>query len=363
MASHSPIGLDLGSTTISAVQCRAGKVVRWCRFPRADLGAQPPAESGPAPRELSVPQAAVLAALLHRRGFVGRSVVVAAPPARQIVLPMQLPARTSGAPVEEIALCQLAEAARCDAAQLEHDWWVIPAARSAQPARPGSEATFAMGVGARRADVEALIDPIEAAGLEVLAVDVKSAALLRACRESLGPATGVTAILNLGDSGLGLVMVCASTVVYERGLPDLGLSALERAVVAGIGVEPDVARHVIIGSGLENNDPSAGERWTLLPQARQMMLAHVAAMAEETRVALEYAQSRFGGQVAPVVLAIGPGSTVPGLLRALAEQIGNIVITPRLAAPPGAPVLALAGARGLALHPAGPRAHAIKEAA
>ncbi len=352
----SPIGIDLGSRFIRAAQCAGGRLVCSCRIPRADLGTPGPG------RELSAEQAQTLAEILYRRGMRGSRVVVAAPAPRQFTLPMQLPPRSSGAPLDAIARSQLAEAARCDGDLLEMAWWHLPAASAAKP----QDATWAMSVGARRNDVESLIAPFEAAGLLVLAVDVKAAAVLRACREHLGPATAVTAIVDFGHAGVGMSMVHKGVIVYERLLAEAGLSAVERTLSTELGIEPDVAQHVITGAGLS---AAAGEAasWTLLPQARELMRAHLEHTAAEIKIALDYAVGRYGGPSAPapVLLVTGVGAGAPGFAEEIGRRLG---IETHIGAPPGSDPTdsespALCGAAGLALHPIRQLASAPSEVA
>ena len=94
----SPIGLDIGAAEIRAVQlCRqtAGNaVVCSAVFPRQT-------EPGPS-RPLEPREAAWIAGVLHRRGFVGNRVSVFAPHGSCSSQIVDLPDRDSGAPADII---------------------------------------------------------------------------------------------------------------------------------------------------------------------------------------------------------------------------------------------------------------------
>ena len=366
----SPIGLDLGTREIIAVQSRAGAIIARCAIPRVDLdrsGGDEPASTAPATddRALSFVAAGTLAAILHRRGFIGQRVVLSAPPGRRVVMPLQMPPRSSQAPLDEIARGQLAEAARCGPDEIEGAWWALPVVGVAPAPPTGKEPTHALGVAMSRHDVESVIEPLEAAGFEVCAMDVKSLALVRALERQVAGGAGkarVMAIVNFGYGGAGVIMVHRGRVVYERDLPGVGLDFTESALTGAIGVEADVAHHVVMGAGVTRPEAigSVGARpWALLPQAQEIIQSHVRAVASEVQKALDYALARFGkpgtGGPESAVMVVGAGASVPGLPELLGrEACGEAGIVPgcgtdRTVADRVWP--SLIGALGLSMHP------------
>src|SRR3954451_23592560 len=98
---RSPIGLDLGGRTIKAVQlvCAQGK---WCLHAAVAL-------PQPEVNQPVVPQTArYVREALFRHGFVGNRIVLAAPATQLEMDVLELPPRSSGAPVEQIARSELA---------------------------------------------------------------------------------------------------------------------------------------------------------------------------------------------------------------------------------------------------------------
>src|SRR5687768_647843 len=118
---RSPIGIDVGSRAVKAVQlergCRGGgwRVAAAAAVPRlpADryqagapaTSAAAPADAAPADQALAAvtaPSAGELNRLydtLERQGFSGRQVVLAVPDARLLTSVLEVPARTGQAPV------------------------------------------------------------------------------------------------------------------------------------------------------------------------------------------------------------------------------------------------------------------------
>src|SRR5262245_41350251 len=102
--SRTPIGIDLGGYSMKAVQLdrsRGG----W-RVHAAVILALP-APNHP----LDANTVRMLRDTLHRQGFASDRVVLAAPAAQLEVDVLEIPPRTSGAPVEQIARLELARSA------------------------------------------------------------------------------------------------------------------------------------------------------------------------------------------------------------------------------------------------------------
>ena len=369
---YSPIGLDLGTREIIAVQSRGGTISARCAIPRVDLersddGATVATTRGPGDRSLSLAAAGALAAILHRRGFIGQRVVLSAPPGRRVVMPLQMPPRASQAPLDEIARGQLAEAARCGPEEIEGAWWALPVGGGAGALPTGKEPTHALGVAMSRNDVESLIEPLEGAGLEVSAIDVKSLALVRALEREVSGGGGagrarVMAIVNYGYGGAGVIMVNRGRVVYERDLPGVGLAFTEATLTEAIGVEADVAHHVVMGAGVTEPEAvgsACARPWSLLPQAQEIMQGHVREVATEVEKALDYALARFGkagtGGAESSVMVVGAGASVPGLPELLGrEASGEPGIVPGCGTAGGLTDRVwprLIGALGLSMHP------------
>src|SRR5690606_26804280 len=121
----SPIGIDVGARSIKAAQLgRAGRA--WGVRTLARLTRSTPGLPGAA-------EAVRLADSLGRLGFQGRRVVLAVPEDRLLTSVFELPPRSSGAPLEQMAIMELARSVRRDARSLEAACWEVPA-----PTRAGA---------------------------------------------------------------------------------------------------------------------------------------------------------------------------------------------------------------------------------
>jgi Tfp pilus assembly PilM family ATPase len=207
---RSPIGIDVGARAVKAVQLRAvaghrWAVAAWACIPRAladnAVNGAPQAASVTAP--LSAAEVRRLHDVLDRQGFRGRDVVLAVPSSRLMSASLDLPPRSSGAPVDSIARAEFARAHKLplDPPNFEFEHWELPA-----PARAGRTAQ-ALAVGCTHADADAVIQPFEDDGLDVLAFDAEAWALARACAPLAAPPGRITALLDLGWNGCRLVVV------------------------------------------------------------------------------------------------------------------------------------------------------------
>lgn len=303
-----PIGLELGSRWVKAVQLRGGRG-RWAiaaaaRFERpAGAKAVPDAD-----------EAERLASVLDRQGFAGRRVTIVMPAALESAAPVQLPARGSGAPLDEIAAAQLAESARCEPADLCCAWW--------PRGEPAADGTIpAMAVGVRERDADALADALEAGGLEVGAIDARGVALARACAGCVGDPNAVTAVVSVGHSAALVVALHAGRPIFERVLPESGTRELVERIVKHARVDPDVAFYALSrpASGDAGRDPQGADA---LQAVREAAEAHAEALAREVSVSMSYALSTVPGGAAGVVLLAGDAAEYPLFAAALVAAAG-----------------------------------------
>lgn len=305
---HSPIGLDIGARCVHAAQLRrsrSGPVSSaWTTLPRPVPGAS-----------MTPEEARRIAGTLDRLGFAGRTVVLSIPEDRTIAASLELPPRSSSAPLEAIARQELARAARCEPAELEMAWWELPGAGRA------GEPTHALAVGCRHAESEPFVAALDDAGLDVASIDAPLTALARAAAPSAGPPPQLTAVLDLGWHAGRLLLLHGALPVYQRSALELGLSRLcdELSRRPAAAIEPEQAELIVRRVGCA----AAAQSDEALPQdadarARCVSLADEA--AEQVRLAFAYAQRRFDAQPAGVLLA-GGGAAVPGMPERIAHRL------------------------------------------
>lgn len=338
----SPIGVDVGAGAIKAMQLGAG--MRALVMPRASERVEPDIDR--------------LCEALWRRGFSGREVVVSVPSPWVRSAMLELPPRSSGAPLDQIVRSELARVHRAEPASMEVAWWEIPAGARAGGA---AETMSAMAVGAAGAEVERLVRAFEAADFDVVRVDVHPWAMLRAVAAAGLASTTVTVMLDLGWSAARLSLVHGAAgrgvIAYERELPEVGAARLASEVERRTSLAPEVIRAELFGlaptSGSERLD-------ALRREAASCAMDLAQGLAEEAAVSLAYAAHRYpaltsAGAIAGARLVLsGAGAMLPHVAQGLAEKIPGVEVltmTPA-AALVGAPDdPRLVGALGLSLAP------------
>lgn len=339
----SPIGIDLGSRAIKAVQMRFG----GGREPMVIASAALLRKDSEAP--IAIEDITRLAQVLSRRGFRGSDVVLAAPANRLESDMLELPARASGAPVDELASAEIARSAKLDAGAYEAACWDVPVARSGAGA-----GTSVLAVALRHEDAEALIAPFDLAGLKVRAIEPASCALARALEYSAkksGDGAGanersIVALLDLGWHAGTVNLISDGQVLYQRALFECGVGPLYRQLAEKHGLDEEAADVVLC-------DTSAPEAAGAVVSS--LIQAFVAQVAEEVSASLAFARHRYSGRKVNQAVLVGGGSKIRGLAGAMAGAIELPVEV--LGAPDGAGAGAgdgewaqLALAVGLALH-------------
>lgn len=350
----SPIGLDIGSQAIRAVQVT--------RSPRAQVRVQAVLD---APRskpgaELDGAECARIAALLDRRGFRGNRVVVCAPARETVSAHLDLPARGAGVPLEQLARMEMARAGKSDPASFEMAVWDVPA-----PAR-AVQGTHMLAVACPRDRIREILEALQSGGLEAIAMDARSLAQVRAVGASgFGGHGGAAAILEFGwTSGL-LTLVTAGVVVYKRSLAEAGLSRLHAALCEKLRIDPAVGAHLIRGVELRATPGERRRTLEAMGRAARSVAEFVDALVGEIQLSLSYVSHRYGsvatgpdGMVAKLLLA-GGSAGMPGLAERMAfgleMQVQPITPADVVAVRPGllqqASTPALITALGLAMHP------------
>jgi Tfp pilus assembly PilM family ATPase len=342
----SPIGLDIGQRTLAAAQL-APTHRGWRLQAAAILDRRADAPPVLEPRE-----AFRIAQVLQRQGFTGRDVVAAVPEQRLAASMLELPPRSSGAPLSQLARMEMSRAHRLNAADFEMACWDVPG-----PAR-AAEGTHMMAVACRHNDADELIDGIESAGLRLLALDVRSWAIARACRPVLENDGSVAAILDLTDSAAILTIVNRSAPAYERLLTEGSLQHLRTTIRERLGIDAELADHIFGGLRL---DPDGSDRGPGAGDAAAILAEHLDNLAAELRTALTYAEHRFDADI-PRVHIQGAGAAISGIEPRLTSLLGtsaralrpaDVLEISAPAAPAAAGSSALLVAIGLAMHGGG----------
>ncbi|MCY2930987.1 MAG: hypothetical protein NTV86_16165 [Planctomycetota bacterium] len=289
------IGLDYGSRRFKAAQLSAAGG-RWridavAEMPRATTSAVPE------PGELKQ-----LADLLGHSGFKGHSLVVAVPETKVMSGVLELPPRTSGAPLDVLARTELARMHKRSPESFEMTCWDLPA-----PAR-AANSTFVMAAGLVHTDAAALMDAFEGQGFDVECLTTHAAAVTAACGPLLAKPGGLAAILDLGWVSARVLLMHQTVVVYERALGEFGLAGLAGRLGGAPGAEGRLWAEGVSGK----------------PDVSTPVKTHFQRLAGELRIALSYLANQYSDAELAGLYLTGGGAGLPGLC----ELLGGILDVP-----------------------------------
>ena len=293
-----PIGVDIGGRRIKAVQLR-GNPGRWSISAAGCIMRENP--GGPVEQS----DIAQLCELLAGDSFQGRRVVLAVPFSHLLTGIMELPPRSSGAPLDQLARAELSRMNHCEPNSFEMACWDLPA-----PARAGT-ATYVMAAGFSHEQADELVDVVEAGGLDVCALDIHASAVSRACSPLLEGVTGIAAILDLGWDHADLVLLYQDVVVYERKLVKCGIGSVIDSLGRELKLHHEKAEHLVRDVGL--SPQCAGVTPVFCQAVNQAVNAFCEALVEEMRIPLSYLSNQYPDAPPETLLMIGGGGVIPGV--------------------------------------------------
>lgn len=302
----SPIGVDVGSAWIKAAQVsqtrRGWRLHAGAAFPRLEPGVEPGA-----------PEFARLAEVLDRAGFEGQEVVIGAPRAILHTAVLDLPPRTSGAPIEQICQAEVVRMFRLPADAFEMFAWEMPSAS------PRIKSTQMLASAVECDEAEALVGACEGAGLQVVAIDLGSEATSRACRSLCQEGPDLTVLLDLGSAGVEMFVYREGDCVYQRWLEGIGTGAIVATLVTRLRIPSPGAELLVRRLGLyQATDVEADP--VLASGAAQIMREHTEGLIGAVLSSASYALDRFPGEVVGRLKLVGAGAGMAGL----AEYLGDV---------------------------------------
>ncbi len=312
------IGIDAGSASIKAIQVElaasgTGKVVAALSRPRA--------ASGP----LSADEALGLAEALRGVGFVGEDCVLAASPADAVLGTIELPPRSSNAPLDQLARMEMARNAKLAPDAFELAWWELP-----HGVRAG-RGTHAMAAAVPHNKSDVILDAVESAGLDPVSLDLEPAAMARACVTASAPA-GITAILDLGAGPATLNFVHQGTLTFNRRMPEVVVGLLSAEFAKRLAIEPDVAEFLLteVGVGAGTATTGDGEPVELPDEGRRLLNGFVDTLTKELSLSFDYAGHLYPDAPVSRLLLVGGGAAIGGLADRLT---GALSVQARRVAP------------------------------
>lgn len=328
-----PIGLDIGTRAIKAVQVD-GSTTRWAVIPRlTESDAIAPVDWQKLKR------------ILHRRGFEGNAVVIAAPAGRLQTEMLQLPPRSSGAPVDKLAAAELSRMAKIEAGTFELACWEIPTT-----SRGGAPSSLAMAL--RHSDANTITKSTDSAELTLNAIDTPACAVSRALSQELTP-DSVTAVLDVGWSSTNITVLHGSTVIGFRHIADNGLALLHRTIMADYSLGTEEAERVMLEVGVSNSATNSESTITIpaniATRIRDMIVGQMYGLVSELDASLSFASHQYPNCSKRQLLLIGGGAMLDGSAKFWATRVNCEVRVPRMNTADGYPINCVIAA-GLALN-------------
>ncbi|HYE62595.1 MAG TPA: pilus assembly protein PilM [Phycisphaerales bacterium] len=257
---------------------------------------------------LTKDEAATLAGVFDRAGFREQRIVLV--PAREMLVmeTLELPPRSSGAPLEQLARVELARSHRWDPASFEVGLWELPT-----PGR-GGELSHMFAAALPFARSEPMLDACDNAGLRVHAIDVPANALARA----FGP-TAPDAMLDIGWSGAMLCVMHAGVVVYERTIDEGGLQQLIEPAAKRLDIQREAVESLLLARGADS---------TLSAEVRGPVTEYLDVLTSEVQRSLAYMAHRYLGWQFRTLGVSGEGAALLGLRERLTAALGIEVTAP-----------------------------------
>lgn len=319
--SRTAIGLDIGSRHVKAVQLeRAHGRLPW----RLAAGACFPRQAPAVP--IQADELRKIASVLDRRGFRGNGVIVPVPAEKLIGGVLDVPSRTAAVPIEQIARMELARTSRCAPDSFEMGFWDLPSSSRA------NRKPQVMAVGCAHHEADTLIETFSAGGLDVVALDVRSSALVRAAAPLCCGDQTLFAILDLGWGSAMMALTFAGAVVFTRTLPDAGTRTLHESLRSRLGLDADVVDYFLNEPGVAAGGPSNGES-DLPAEAKNLLTAYVDSLVQELKVSVSYATQEYPDAPLSGLLLSGSNGGLPHLSKYLRDALGleaQVVAPPQL---------------------------------
>lgn len=320
----SAIGLVIESSHIAAAQVTgAPGRITVSRIAIVDRADEPSTDN---PAALSEHEAERLLGVLTRRGFTGRKVAISASSPTLVTGMLELPPVASGAPVAQLASGELARVHRMEPSSLEVGVWELPPLAAGR----GEPTTLVMGCPCGPAI--AMVEPLEAAGFDVAAIEAHPAALARV----LPAGEGFGVVIDLASDAAHIALCLGGELIYVRSIATCGIASLERRLAGEHGLSETVMRHVLEDVGVKTRKPDAVGR------AARGIESWALEVATGCQRAIDYATGLYSSSQTGRIVVVGVGALIPGVSDLIVARSGLEAEQPRWEAAREEPRLACA---------------------
>ena len=307
---YSAIGLHYDQRSFRAVQLRRQRgsdtLTAAARVHRSGTGECPDAGD-----------LRTLRNILDRQGFVGNRVVLAVPTQQMLMSVVEVPPRSSGAPINEIARSELAQIHGCSPAEIESTCWELP------PVLGGQTVTQALSLGCTHAVADPLLDAFDQVGLDVVALDGEIPAAIRACRSFLVD-DGATGILDLGWQEAGLSLIMGGRIIYHRTIGDAGVGPIAERLSEKLGVDATIVDHLLSAA-----DTDEGPNRSVREVVNGELDSHWRLIASELEAPLSYVTHQYANATVHDLLLTGYTSADDRAADFFANKLNRSVRTVR----------------------------------
>ncbi len=305
---RTPIGIDLGTSSIKAAQLARTRT-GWCLAASASYSRLDGEDA------LSAAEMDRLLGVLDRAGCTGDTAVLGAPRSMLLTALVDAPPKSSGAPVEQICAAEFARMYRLSPGGCQMHMVEVPSATSRVN-------TSQMSInGMSNTDAERLIAPFDNAGIIIEAIDLGAEARCRASHPVCAQGEELTALLDVGASGIGLSVFREGESVYHRWLAGAGVGRLVEAVCRSLSIQPAAARVLVGRVGLIAPTCEALDSVTV-SRVLSLSREYAEGLFHDILRSLAYVLDRFPGESVSQCWLIGGGAGIPGLAEFLAEFAG-----------------------------------------
>lgn len=247
-----PIGMELAQEEIRMVQLRKTQqggisLVARSKLPYSGSRQEVFASPGRVRK--------LVRAALKSGSFSGKRVVTALPPEEVKIIPLSYPNSSKG---DEQTILELV-AARIDGKLEDFMIDYLPIR-----ANPGDEDRLTLVAMARKQHVVELLNLLDRAGLEVMALDIGPAAIKRLF-SSLPGASGEETVLviNSGREVSYLTMVSGRRLLLDQQV-EFGEEPLLQHLCKALDIGKPLARKLLLENGFDGTDPPAGESLSIV---------------------------------------------------------------------------------------------------
>ena len=277
------------------------------------------AASGP----LLEQEALLLGQTIAHAGFVGSRIVVCAPDAALLPAVLELPPRSSKAPIDQLARLEVARIHRREPEAFDLAMWDLPATDRTKGA------THAMALALPTEAGDAVAAAFDVTGADIVAIEPRACALARCCAAASGGIPGLYGVVDVGWSATMVVLIHVTgeepaSVIYERRLQEAQFGVSVQHLQKAVEIDVDVAEAAMRCGEEEMREAKLAE---LYRSIRRYQTELSDALVPEVQRSVVYATQRYPAIPLSGMWITGEGAGVRGVRARLSSALAVDVAT------------------------------------